>query len=87
MDGKPFLELPYNFAFHLNTDWFQPFEHTQHSERVICLTIMNLERKHCLLEENVLLVGVISGPKESHSDMNVFLKPLVDDLLLLWTGV
>ena len=87
MDGKPFLELPYNFAFHLNIDWFQPFEHTQHSEGVIYLTIINLERKHRLLQENVLLVGVIPGPKEPRLDINAFLKPLVDDLLLLWTGV
>lgn len=26
---QPFLSLPYNFALHLNVDWFQPFSHTQ----------------------------------------------------------
>ena len=36
-DGKAFLSIPFNFAFRLNIDWFQPFEHTQHSEGVICI--------------------------------------------------
>ena len=29
-DTLLFLALAYNFAFQLNADWFQPFEHTQH---------------------------------------------------------
>ena len=45
-DGKPFLHLPFNFGLHLNIDWFHPFEHTQHSEGVVYLTVMNLERKN-----------------------------------------
>ena len=39
------------------------------------------------LQENVILVGVIPGPREPQFDINSFLKPLVDDLLLLWNGV
>lgn len=38
-DGKPFLSVPYNFALHLNIDWFQPFVHTQHSEGVVYLSL------------------------------------------------
>ena len=41
-EGIPFLSLSGNFAFQLNVDWFQPFEHTQHSEGVIYMSIMNL---------------------------------------------
>ena len=63
-DGVPFLSLPYNFALHLNVDWFQPFKHTQHSEGVIYLTILNLPRSERFLQHNVILVGVIPGPKE-----------------------
>ena len=33
-EGKPFLSLPFSFAFHLNVDWFQPFKHTQHAGAV-----------------------------------------------------
>ena len=35
--GKPFLSIPFNYALHLNVDWFQPFDHTQHSEGVMYL--------------------------------------------------
>ena len=38
-DGQPFLSLPFNYALQLNIDWFQPYEHTQHSEGVMYLTI------------------------------------------------
>ena len=42
--GISFLSLPYNFAFTLNVDWFQPFKHTTHSTGVIYLAIQNLPR-------------------------------------------
>lgn len=41
-NGQPFLSFPNNLALMLNVDWFQPFEHTKHSEGVIYLAIMNL---------------------------------------------
>ena len=42
--GLQFLSQPYNFAFSLNVDWFQPFKRTQHSTGVIFLAIQNLPR-------------------------------------------
>ena len=86
-DGQPFLSVPFNFAFQLNIDWFQPFEHTQHSEGVMYLTVMNLPRSERFLQENVILVGVLPGPKEPQLNVNSFLEPLVKDLLDLWKGV
>lgn len=86
-NGVPFLSAPFNYVFHLNVDWFQPFEHTQHSEGAIYLTIMNLPRKERSLQENVVLIGVIPGPSEPHLHINSMLKPLVDELQQLWTGV
>ena len=44
-NGTPFLSVPFNYAFHLNVDWFQPFEHTHHSEGVIYLSVFNIPRK------------------------------------------
>ena len=38
----PFLSVPFNLALHLNVDWFQPYESTQHSEGNIYLSVMNL---------------------------------------------
>ena len=86
-DGIPFLSVANNYAFQLNVDWFQPFDHTQHSEGAIYMTVMNLPRHERFLSENVILVGVIPGPKEPHMHMNSFLAPLIDELQQLWVGV
>ena len=86
VDGQAFLSLPYNFALHLNIDWFQPFDRTQHSDGVIYLTLMNLPRKQRYLQENVILAGVIPGPHEP-KNINSFLYSLINDLLKLWQGV
>ena len=48
---------------------------------------MNLPRQERFLEENIILVGVIPGPKEPHIYINCFLSPLVEDLNCLWKGV
>lgn len=87
VDGVPFLSAPYNFALQLNVDWFQPFQHTQHSEGAIYLSILNLPREERYLKENIILVGIIPGPKEPSLHINSFLQPLVNELKLLWEGV
>ena len=85
--GKPFLSIPFNYALHLNVDWFQPFDHTQHSEGVMYLSVFNMPRRERCHEHNIILVGVIPGPKEPELHINSFLQPLVDDLKKLWKGV
>ena len=85
--GEPFLSLPYNFAFQINVDWFNPYKHTQHSEGAIYMTIMNLPRHDRFLQENVILVSVIPGPREPSLHINTFLRPLVDELKEFWRGV
>ena len=47
---------------------------------------MNLPPQERFLQENVILVGVIPGPKEPLLQINSFLKPLVDELKSLWSG-
>ena len=86
-EGKSFLSTPFNYALCLNVDWFQPFDHTQHSEGVAYLTILNLPRQERYLQENILLLGVIPGPKEPPGTINSFLGPFVEELLKLWQGV
>ena len=85
--GTPFLSLPYNFALCLNVDWFQPFKHSQYSCGAIYLSILNLPRSVRYSAENVILVGVIPGPREPELTINSFLEPLVKELLDLWSGV
>ena len=75
------------FAFQINVDWFRPFQHTQHSEGAIYMTIMNLPRKERFLQENVILVGMIPGPSEPSLYINTLLTPLVNELNQLWKRV
>ena len=82
--GVPFLSVPNNIAFHINVDWFNP---TQHSEGAIYVSVMNLPCQKWFLQEHVILVGVIPGPKEPPIHINSFLRPLVDDLKKLWRGL
>ena len=49
VDGVPFLALPFNFAFSLNVDWFQPFKHTKNSIGVLYVAVQNLPRRERLL--------------------------------------
>ena len=86
-DGFPFLSVPYNFGFILNIDWFQPYVHTQYSLGAIYLAVLNLPRSIRYLRENILLIGIIPGPKEPKKHVNTYLTPLVNDLKHLWNGV
>jgi hypothetical protein len=86
-DDKPFLSDPFTYGFMLNIDWFKPCKHNTYSVGAIYLTIMNLPRTMRFKQENVILVGLIPGPKEPENDINDYLCPLVEELLQLWEGV
>lgn len=83
-EGNPFLAAPRNYAFMLNVDWMQPFERTIYSIGVIYLVLMNLPRSERFKRQNVILVGIIPGPNEPPLNINTYLSPLVDELLILW---
>ena len=73
--------------FALNVDWFNPFSRLQYSVGAIYLTIQNLPRNMRYKMENVILVGIIPGPKEPKLTINSYLAPLVEELKNLWKGV
>ena len=83
-NGSPFLSAPRNYAFMLNVDWMQPFDHTPYSVGVIYLALMNLPRSERFKRQNIFLVGIIPGPNEPRLIINSYLSPLVDELLILW---
>ena len=83
-EGVPFLAAPRNYAFMLNVDWMQPFNHTTYSIGVIYLVLMNLPRAERFKKNNVILLGVIPGPSEPPLTINTYLSPLADELLILW---
>ena len=86
-NGTPFLRSGFNFGLMLNIDWFKPCKHTEYSVGAIYLTVMNLPREVRFRQENVLLIGIIPGPKEPKRDIIAFLGPLVKELLDFWHGV
>ena len=86
-DGSPFLSEPNNLALMLNMDFFQPYKHLKgYSVGGIYCIIMNLPREIRYKQENVLLIGLIPGPKEPDHDINSFLNPMVEELNQFWSG-
>ena len=51
------------------------------------MIVMNLPREERFKPENLIVVGIIPGPKEPKHNINSFLQPMVDDLTDLWDGV
>lgn len=59
-----------------------------HSVGGIYLAINNLPRNIRYQKSNMILVGLIPGPSEPQlSNMNHFLRPVVDELLTLFESV
>lgn len=87
LEGRPFLKAPYTYALMLNLDWFQPYKLTQSLVGALYLTIMNLPYEQRFKRENIILLGIIPGPCEPPRDINQYLKPLVKELLELYSGI
>ena len=84
--GRPFFSEPHHLGLMLNCDWFQPYNQTQYSVGVLYLTMLNVPRHLRFKPENVIITGIIPGPKEpSQHEMNSYLRPLVKELNMLWT--
>ena len=86
-NGRNFLAAPYSLATMINVDWFQPFTHVKYSVGVIYLVILTLPREERYKLENIIVVGIIPGPKEPKKNVNSFLVPLMEDLHKFWNGV
>ena len=82
-----FLDQPYSLGLILNVDWFQPFSHTQYAVGVIYLIVLNLPRHIRYKRDNVILIGIIPGPREPEYTINTYLKPLIKELIQFWKGV
>ena len=83
--GRPFLAKAHYIGLMLNCDWFQ---HTskKFGIGVLYLTILNLPQSIPSRPENLIVAGIIPGPKEpSQHEMNSYLRPHVKKLNMLQT--
>ena len=55
-----------------------------HSTWPVTLCIYNLPPWLCMKRKFIMMPVLIPGPKQPGNDIDVYLKPLIDDLLLLW---
>ena len=71
----------------MNIDWFQPFDNSEYSLGIIYMVILNLPREERFKYDNLIICGIIPGPKEPSLNVNTFLGPIVDGLHAGWNGV
>ena len=91
---KEFLEFAKdarNLRFALSTNGMNPFgeQSSCHSTWPVTLCIYNLSPWLCMKRKFIMMSVVIQGPKQPDNDIDVYLRPLIEELLLLWseTGV
>ena len=68
-------------------DLFNPFKHVQYSVCAMYSAILNFPRLLRYTKENMILLGIIPGPKEPSLHMNSYLEPMVRELQQLWKGI
>ncbi len=78
----PLLSKKYQLALSLSVDWFGQFIHTKHSSAPLFLSIQNLPRRRRFLLTNIIMAGMLPGPREP-KDASMLLRPLVEELHLL----
>ena len=77
---------PRNIRFGLSTDGMNTFGEwgSSHSTWPVTLYMFNLPSWLCMKRKYMMMLVLIKGPKQPGNDIDVYLRPLVDELLLLW---
>jgi len=78
-----------NLRLGLATDGFNPFGNmsTSYSMWPALVKVYNLPPWSCTDASNCIMALLIPGPKSPGKDFDVFLQPLIEDLIKLWEGV
>jgi hypothetical protein len=78
-----------NIRLGIATDGFNPFseQNTRYNMWPVFVVPYNLLPWACVEESNFIMASLIPGPKSPGKDFDVFLEPLVEDLIELWKGV
>jgi hypothetical protein len=75
-----------NLRFGLSTDGFNPFgeQSSSHSTWPVTLCIYNLPPWLCMKRKFIMMPVLIQGPRQPGNDIDVYLRPLVEELQQLW---
>ncbi|GJT25915.1 hypothetical protein Tco_0895852, partial [Tanacetum coccineum] len=81
-----FAKEPRNVRLGLATDGFNPFGNLSRAYNMwpVILTTYNLPPWLCMKKSYFILTLLISGPKSPGKNIDVYLRPLIDDLKVLW---
>jgi hypothetical protein len=84
-----FADDPRNLRLGLATHGFNPFGNMRSSYSMWPVIVIpyNFPPWVCVQESNFMMALLIPGPKSPGKDFDVFLQPLIEDLLSLWSGV
>ena len=76
---------PRNIRFDLSTDGMNPFGEwdSSYSTWPVTLCMFNLPSWLCMKRKYILMPVLILGPKQPSNNIDVYLRPWVDELLLL----
>jgi hypothetical protein len=82
---KAFGSESRNIRFALSTDGMNPFgeNRTMHSTWPVILAMYNLPTWLCHKRKYLMLSILFQGPKQAGIDIDVFLKPLMEDMVKL----
>nr|GFA61395.1 hypothetical protein [Tanacetum cinerariifolium] len=75
-----------NVRLGLAADGFNPFSDLSQAYSMwpVILTTYNLPSWLCMKESSFMLTLLITGPKSPGKDIDVYLRPLINDLKVLW---
>ncbi|CAL9001938.1 unnamed protein product [Prunus brigantina] len=84
-----FAQEPRNIRLGLATDGFNPFGSmsTSYSMWPVVVVPYNLPPWMCMKQQYSIMTLLIPGPKAPGKDIDVYLRPLIDELKELWEGV
>ena len=76
-----------NVRFRLSTDGMNPFSmvSTNHSTWPVTLCIYILPPWLCMKRTYIMMSLVIQGPHQPGNNIDVYLQPVVDELMKMWT--
>ena len=86
--GKEFADDARSVWFGLSADGINPFgeQSSNHSTWPVTLCLYNLPPWLCMKRKFIMMPVLIQGPKQPGNDIDVYLRPLVEELLQLWNG-